>query len=148
MDAIDITPGSVAQVARTLGGLTVLVTEDVQNVATDLAALGDFHLHYDPVEELYVVMQVHDGTEKLVTSARECDQRIVARVRQITAPGYDLAGELERAEREADMENVHELSELMGDRAERLGHALRKDLGRHEAVSTLKSRVVVPKDVA
>lgn len=127
--ALDIKPASVAEVQRMFTGHTVVVTEDVQNVASDLAELGPFHLHYDPLQDIYVVMQrMPDGSEQLVTSAQECDQRIVHRVREVTAPGYDIAAEVEKVEKARAKADEHAFNEAVGEKAERLAHALRKDL--------------------
>jgi hypothetical protein len=129
-DFIDIPAGTVAQVRRALGGRMVLIEDDVQNVARDLQAISDdLHLHFDAAQDLWVVMQDRDGTETLVTTTRELDQRLVHRVRQVCSPSYDLAGELERVEAQADRQEAQKRSERAGEVGERLAHAFRTDLG-------------------
>lgn len=150
---IDIEPGGVRQVQRALAsGRMVVVTDGPHDVARKLREISDvLRLHYDPYEAVWVVMELQalpDGStrESLVTTALECDDRLVERVRQIAQPGYDYAGELERVEREADRAHDERRREQVGDVAERLRFALSKDLGRHETVRTLKSRAFVPRD--
>lgn len=135
MDTIEITPATLAQVHRTRNGHQIAIDDDVQGVARDLLAIDpSLRLHYDPHGEYYVVKQLvteRDGTvtEKLVTTALELDQRIVHRVRQIAHPSYDYAAELDRVDAAADRERDRRQAELVGPMAERLAHALRKDLG-------------------
>jgi hypothetical protein len=65
-------------------------------------------------------------SDKLVTvwsveKNGDLDKRIVHRCREITAPGYDLAGELERVDAEAKRREEHEFAERMGPVIDRLG---------------------------
>jgi hypothetical protein len=133
---IDIKPGDVQQVHRALAsGRMVAVDRGPHDVATKLHAISDeLRLHYDPHGDLWVVTQHRsnpDGSvsEHLVTTARVCDDRLVARVAQVASPGYDLAAELERSERQADAAHQARQGERIGDASERLAHALRKDFG-------------------
>lgn len=129
-DYIDIPAASVAQVKRALDGRMVLIEDDVQNVARSLQDISDdLYLHYDGIQGIWVVMQDRDGVETLVTTSRELDQRLVQRCREVCSPGYDLAGEIERAQAEADAEHDRGLSERLADGSERLAHAFRKDFG-------------------
>jgi hypothetical protein len=108
----------------------ILIEDDVQSVARDLQAISDdLHLHYDAVQDIWVVMQDRDDEETLVTTASTLDQRVVHRVRQVCSPGYDLAAELERVEAEADAEQDRRRREMAGEVGERLSHAVRTDLG-------------------
>lgn len=132
---IDIEPASIAQVKRTDKGRLVAVEGDVQNVANDLHAIDKgLRLAYDPDQDYYVVHHLRvlgDGSveEHLVTTARACDQRLVERVREISLPGYSYAEELEKMEAAAKRARDRDFSERVGPAAERLRHALRKDLG-------------------
>lgn len=133
-DRLEIQPASLAQVQRSDRGDLIAIDDDVHNVARDLKAIDSgLKLEFDTVEEFFVVSWLHmeDGQvkEKLVLTARDLDQRIVERVRRISLPDYDYVRELERIDREADRRADHEHREQVGPYAERLRHALRKDLG-------------------
>lgn len=127
-----VEPTSLATFARTRGGKKLLVDDDVNGVARDLAAISDrLELHFNERGEFFVVVQrLDDGTEHMVFTAQECDQRIVNRVREITAPGYDFAAEVERLDVAAEARREHEFNEKMGEAHERLAHAIRKDTGQ------------------
>lgn len=140
-ERIEIQPAALAQVHRALhSGSRVLVGADVQNIAQDLHEIrASLRLEYDPGEDIWIVVDMvveRDGSiaEKLVTTwdvekNGPVDQRLVQRVREIASPGYDLAAELEKADRQAERNRAHAFRQQVGAAAERLSHALRKDLG-------------------
>jgi hypothetical protein len=141
---VEISPARLAQVQTARGGQFVEITDDVQNVAADLAAIDPgLRLRYSEAGGYFVVYHVQelpDGKrrEHLVTTAQELDQRLVQRIRAIDArTGYDYARELDRLEREAEQQRDREFSERTGPIAERLAHAVRHDLG-------VQSRIFVP----
>lgn len=142
---MEIEPASLAQVQRGQDGRMVEVSDDVANVAQDLRALNPaFRLRYSEAGQHFVVYQVvhlPNGStdEHLVTTAQECDPRLVRRVEEIMAPGYDLAVELDKADREAERRHEHEQAEALGPAAERMAHAMRRDLG-------VQKRIFVPGD--
>lgn len=149
---VEITPGTISQVQRALhSGKMVAVDHGPHDVATRLQEINDeLHLHYDPYEDLWIVMQARhmaDGSvkEHLVTTARECDGRLVQRVRQITDSSYNVADELDRLEAQADRAHHNRQAEAFGDASEKLAFALQQDLGRHEIGKTAKSRAFVPR---
>lgn len=142
---VDIQPGSIAQVQAALSGHMIVVDDDVQGIANGLQEIdSSLRLHYDGHQELWVVTQeVHrpDGSvdEKLVTShAGDLDHRLLNRVRQIASRDYDFAGEIERSERAAESAAASAHSETVGPLAERLLHAMKKDLGYDQ------NRIFVP----
>jgi hypothetical protein len=151
IEQVPIRPVAVDRVKRLRNGRRVVITADVGMVAERLQEIDPrFHMSYDPGEALYV-LELHtpepDGSvsEHFVGAYDELDARIIERARMISQPGYDLAAEIERAEREAEREAERLRMEAVGEMAERLQFALRKDLGRHEIGSTLKSRAFIPK---
>jgi hypothetical protein len=142
MERIEIEPGSVAQVKRALSGRLVFVPDDVCNVVRDLQRI-DRRFRVQAAEDLslYIVfLEESDGSQQLVTNARHLDQRLVKRIQEIADERYDFVAELDRVEAAADRAFEARQREQIGDLGERLAHALRKDLGRHEAPNTLKSR--------
>lgn len=152
MDRIEISPASVAQVHRTRVGRNVLIDDDVQGIARDLREIDkSLKLEFDPGQEMYVVYQVvcePDGSvsDKLVTTwdierNGPLDKRLVHRIRQIAAAGYDYAAELDRVDAEAEKAAEYAFAEEFGPVADQLAWALLKDLGEN------KGRVVVPREV-
>jgi hypothetical protein len=75
-----------------------------------------------------------DGSveEHFVGAYRELDHRVLRDARKYTAPGYDLAAELEKLEDERDRDFEHEQAERTGEIGERLAHAVRTDLGERK----------------
>jgi hypothetical protein len=142
MGRVEVEPGSIAQVKRALSGRLVAIPDDVCGVARDLRAI-DRRLRVEAEDDLsvYIVfLEEPDGSRQLVTTAQHLDKRIVDRVRQVADERYDFAGELDKIEAAADRAFEARRQDQLGDFAERLGHAFRKDLGRHEAPNTLRSR--------
>lgn len=151
IESVPIQPVPLDRVRKLRNGRRIVVTGDVGDVALRLKEVDDrFVLSYQPGEGLYV-LELHtpqaDGSveEHFVGAYEELDPRIVERARQISAPGYDLAAEIERAEKEADRLHAHRQAEQIGDIGERLRFALSKDLGRHEIGRTTKSRAFIPR---
>lgn len=132
---IEIEPATVAQVRATDEGDLVVIDDDVQGVAAGLRRIDPgLRLAYDRTQGYFVVRHVHAGPdgsveESLVTTAMECDQRLVGRVSKIADDGYDFGAELDRLETSAAAAQESERREHVGEAGERLAHALRKDLG-------------------
>lgn len=134
MSSIEIQPASLGQVVMGRGGRKIYIEDDVGNVARDLRDIdSSLRLMYNERSECFVVYQVtldsegHVRSEHLVTTAQECDQRLVNRVKKITQPGYDYLKELEKAEAKSKADSEYQLAERLGDAGERLYHAVRKD---------------------
>jgi hypothetical protein len=73
-----------------------------------------------------------EWVENFIGAYTELDQRIVNLIERIDGQGrgrHDLARELDRLEAQKEREREQQFSETMGERAELLRHALRKDLG-------------------
>jgi hypothetical protein len=146
MSHIDIDPVSVAQARRSRTGRMVAIDDDVVNVARDLRDIDPrFRLFYNEDEHVFVVELHEEGVEHLVGVYRELDQRIVARARRFTRPDFDLVAEIEDSEAAAAAAEDARRAEQLGDASQRLHHALRTDLGRHEFGQTLKSRAFIPR---
>ena len=140
---MDISPGTVTEVKRALEGDLVEISPDVQEIATRLQEIDPaLRLRFSEAQGVFVVFEVQqlpDGSSKehLVTTARELDQRLINRILELSDPNYDFAGEIERLEQQAERDSDHAFDERTGESAERLAHAVRKDLG-------LKQRIFVP----
>lgn len=143
---VEIEPASMAQVHRTKVGRNVGIADDVLGIARQLKEIdSSLRLEYDPGEDFFIVFQrriLPDGSEQdsLVLTAQTLDGRVLNRVREIASPGYDFIADMDRRDDAAERRRRHEFAESVGPVAERLAHALRKDLGldsgsqRHRAL--------------
>lgn len=91
------------------------------------------HVKYSSRCNFFVLYakEVREGREEeyLVRTFTHLDNRIVERVKQISHHSYDYAQDMEDGEKELDSKKLHAIKEKLGDNAERLAFALRKDLG-------------------
>lgn len=133
--SIDIPTLQAATVTRTMRGKMLVIEDDVQGIARELAELDDsLHLHYSPEEDVFVVSQHIPGADGSVTEHFVCamrapiDKRLVHRVRQVTSDSYDINAELDKTDAEIERQRNHDHRENVGPVAERLLHAMRKDL--------------------
>src|SRR4051812_42242161 len=105
MALLDITPASMMQVRLGRGGRVVYIDDDVCGIAKQIQEINpDLRLAFNEGGEYFVVYQLVPDGEHLVTTAMELDARLVERVREISAPDYNLAAELEKHEAEVDAE--------------------------------------------
>lgn len=116
----------------------IRVEPDVLGVVEDLKRIDPgLTLMFDKGQGIYVLywkgLNEHGQVvEQLVGAYRELDQRIVNLIRRLDAQGrgrYDLQRELDRLEQAKDREEDARHAEAFGQVAERLRHAIRKDLG-------------------
>lgn len=140
----DIEPVPLTQVLEGYDGRMVVVDDDVAGVARDLRAIDPaLVLRYAERGGHFLVVQVldEDGrhSEHLVTTAQECDQRLVDRVRKITHPSYDLVAELQRVDAEGQhaREQNGPIATALAERGDELAFALRRDL-------RIQNRIFVP----
>lgn len=132
---VDIEPVGLDILQKSKDGKMMIVENDVGNVATDIQAISDdLRLSYNERGDYFVVYQVIElpngyVKEHLVTTSKTCDPRLVQRVREITSDAYNFAEEMEKQDAKADKEHDARMREKVGEKGERLSHALRKDLG-------------------
>jgi hypothetical protein len=131
-------------VQRGRRGVVVFIDNDALGVSQQLREMkfpegyGHLRLAWNEFREEFVVIQVKDnGAEYFVTSAKQADGRLVDRVRRITHPSYNFAAELEKIDDEANKRSDQRFREQVGDYAERLAHAVRKD-------TQTKNRIIIP----
>lgn len=132
---IDITPASLDQIVRGRGGNLIVIENDVNNVATDIRAIHpDLFLRYNDQGGYFVVLQDMGPNHRphVVTTAQECDQRLVRRVQGIvqgTINGtYDYGAEIDKHHSEIDRINNAQFDENVGEVSEKLAWAIREDL--------------------
>ena len=90
-------------------------------------------IKYNRRQDFFVLFAKEETREGLVEyyvkSFTKLDPRIVERVKEISDPSYDFIKEGEQLEKEWDKEKMYAIEQRIGDTADRLAHALRKDLG-------------------
>jgi hypothetical protein len=136
---VEIQHATLAQVRDGRDGKRVLVEEDVLDVTRQIRQIDpSLGVYWNEYGEHFVITEtLPDGAEKLVTTALELDQRLVAYLRMLIHPGYDYGREIDRMDDQAERDKDHEFAERVGPLGEKLAHALRKDL-------QVKSRIYVP----
>jgi hypothetical protein len=143
-----IEPHSLPHIERGRRGVTIFIDDDALGVAKQLEEMqfpsgyGKLKLAWNEFRESFVVIQVKDdGSEHIVTFAKQADGRLVDRVRRITHPSYNFAQELEAIDAQADKERDWLFSQRVGDLAERLAHSVRKDI-------QAKNRIFLPNGIS
>lgn len=128
---MDISPANIAQVELGRDGRVVTIDDDVLNIAKDLKEIDDkLRLRWVENAEYFCVYELEeDGSESLVLTSQELNPQIIERVRQIAHPSYDYAKELDKLDAQVDREFDHAQRERLGEAAEKLSFAVRKDLG-------------------
>src|SRR5262245_16376795 len=135
-----IQPASVIQVRQMMNGRTIIIDDDVGGVALALKRVDKgFNLRWSDSAERFVVFHEDEhGQQRFITSAPECDHRLVHRCEKIAAADYDYGEEIDKIDREWDKIHDDNLMEAVGEKGERLAHALRKDLGVQKDVARSK----------
>lgn len=128
----DIEPVSFDQLKRGKDGKMVIVESDVGNIVQQIKAVDkNLCVRHSDVGKFFVVFHRNpdNGKERLITTAKDLDGRLLNRIKKLGSGNYDYLAELARLDREADKAKDARIKEQFGDAAERLSHALRKDLG-------------------
>ena len=143
---MEIEPATIAQVRAGRDGRVLTVEEDVFEVAGRLKEIDpSLHLRWNERGEYFVVYQLigkleEGGEEKLVLTAKELTPAIIARVEEIAHPEYDFVAEMDKLDKQADKDKDHRFHEQTGEAAERMAHAVRKDI-------QAKNKIILPKGV-
>jgi hypothetical protein len=131
---IEIEPAKVNQIRDMGDGDWLHIEDDVQNVANTLHDIDErLILKCNPIQGVYVIFAREriNGhiKEYIVTTATSLDQRLIKRIEKITDPDYNFVEDMEKYQEEADKETEYAFDQKMGENAERLAHAIRKELG-------------------
>jgi hypothetical protein len=139
---MELQHATLTQVRAGRDGRRVLVEDDVLGIVRELKEIDpNLTVHWNEYGEFYAIGEMlPDGTESLVTTVPELDARLPEHMRMLQSSGYNYVKEMERQDREAEKAKEHRFSEQVGERGERLAHALRKDL-------QYGGKAFVPKDV-
>lgn len=130
----EIEAATVEQVRQGSDGTLHLIDADAGGVVAGLKRIDEnLNLRYSDAGNYYVVYyEKEPGQKELVGTYQHLDSRIVKDVERINwenlRPGYSFADELDRLDKEAEKAFNHRQREAIGESAERLAHAMRKDL--------------------
>jgi hypothetical protein len=143
----EIEPASLEQVKRGRNGKLHLITEDAGGIAKRLKEIDSrLHLRYSERGEYYVVYAREEddlpGTGYMVATYQELDARIIKDIERVRwlneQPDYSYADELEKKNAEAEAARDYAFSQKIGENAEKLAWALRKDLGLTDHTAFIK----------
>lgn len=136
---MEIRPVSIDQVALARDGKWTAITGEVGTVAGDLKQIdANLELRFSEPAQLFVIYCHRPGEVDgkgrplppyLVGAYHELDHRIVHRLRHVASESYDLAAELERREAQAARDDARRRTDVFGEAAEHLIHAIKKDFG-------------------
>ena len=150
---MEIRPATVAQVSKGRSGKYVEIADDVQGISNGLHEIDPhIRLRFSEAGGYFVIYWSETGaaeedndpnnTTYLIFTAQDLDHRIVKRMAEVywkcRRPGYSFADELDKEQERQKKEKDHAFTEAMGDRYERLAHAMRRELGYD------KGRIYVP----
>ncbi len=139
----DIEPVTLDQLKRGKNGKMVLVESDVGGIVQQIKQINpNLCVRHSDLGGYFVVFfrNPDNGKERLITTAKSLDGRLVNRMHKLNSGNYDYLAELARLDREADKAKDERIKEEMGEIAERLAFALRKDLGIWKDSSRSKRR--------
>lgn len=134
-------PATVEQLRQARDGRLVHVGGEVERALQEHDP--NLRIRWSDTGQYYVVYYTNPetGDDELVTTALDYDMRIVARVIAIDSERYDLVSEIDRLDRQYERDVDHRFREQVGERGERLHHAIRKDLGVTDRAFIKESRV-------
>lgn len=140
---MEIEPANYEQVVKAGNNKDdwIVIEKDLGEVVSELKEIDPrLCVRWSPHQSFYALFakEVIKGKEQeyLVNTFKSLDRRVVNRVREILSPSYDFVKEIERSEDKKKRDEEHKLHEAMGERAELLAHALRKDLGIKDRIFT------------
>lgn len=126
---MDIEHASLACVQRGIKGELITIEDDVLDVARRLKEIHpSLHVYWNEQGEYFVIYELcDDGRERVVTTVKELDPRLIAHFEQLASESWNVVAEIDRMDAQADRDKEHAFAERVGEIGERLHHALRKD---------------------
>ena len=133
---LDIEHADILQVQRGIGGELILIEEDVLDVVRRLKEISpSLHVYFNQQkhpkhgdEGYFVIYELcEDGEERLVTTVKELDPRLIAHFERMAHESWDVLAEMDKMDEKAAKDKEAAFSERVGEIGERLHHALRQD---------------------
>lgn len=141
-----IKPATIEQVQAGADGKFHVIDNDAGGIVARLKRLDEnLNLRFSEAGNYYVVYYQGQNGPELVATYETLDARIAEDIERMDyamkQPGYNFADELEKLEAEAKREEDYRQKEAMGESAQKLAHALRKDMGFDQG------KIFVSKDI-
>lgn len=146
----ELEPIAIQQIHRGKKGQMIEIEEDVLDVVKQIKQIDPtLYVRWSEKGGYFVVYcrlpNEPPGTGNVVLMVPELDQRVVQSIQRAAweqkQDDYSLADALDKKDNEADKKRDKEFSEQIGEHAERLAHAIRKDMGFNQ------NRMIVSKDL-
>lgn len=143
---MDIEHASLTQVVQGINGELIAIEDDVLDVARRLKEIHpSLHVYFNQQRHpkhgddgYFVIYELcDDGKERLVTTAKELDPRLIAHFERLASESYDVVAEMDKMDDQAEKDKDHVFAEQVGEIGERLHHALRRD-------KEVKDRIFLP----
>ncbi len=132
---------TLTQVRAGQDGRLIEIDRDVLDICKQIQEIEpSLGVDYNETGEYFRVYQTIRGEKHTVTTATELTPQLVETIRRLAHPSYDLAGELDRIDDQADRDRQHAFKEKVGEVGEQLYHAMRKDL-------EVKDRIWLPRSI-
>lgn len=141
MDPIE--HADLIQVQRAIGGrydgCLIAIEDDVLDVVRRLKEISPrLNVRFNEIGEYFVIYELcEDGTERLVTTVKELDGRLISHFEMLASESWDAVQEMDRMDDQAEKDKKARFVEKVGEVGERLHHAIRADL-------ECKDRIWVP----
>jgi len=126
---LDIEHADLLQVQRGIGGELITIDDDVLDVVRRLKEISPaLNVRYNEHEQYFVIYELcTDGRERLVTTVKELDGRLISYFEMLASESWDAVAEMERMDDQAEVNKKYRFAEKIGEIGERLHHALNKD---------------------
>jgi predicted nuclease with TOPRIM domain len=127
-------------------GRLITMESDVLDIRNQIEERWpELRVFFDEWEETWVVVEhCGDGVQRLATKTKVLDQRFIRLLEEIDGhqPGHDPERRVDSWNEAIEREQDHKFYEQMGEFADRLKHALRKDgFYNHEFIGHQNRRV-------
>lgn len=139
---MDIERADLVSVQRGIKGELIAIEDDVLDVVRRLREIhGGLNVRWNERGEYFVIYELcDDGRERLVTTVKELDPRLIRHFEMLASESWDAVAEMEKMDDQAERDKKQAFAEKMGESGERLHHAIRKDY-------EVKDRIFLPEDV-
>lgn len=139
----EIEPATVEQVRQGRDGKMHVISADAGGVVDRIKQVDPrLNVRYVEAADYYAVYSKEGESEYLVGTYKELDQRVAADIEKVAwknrQPGYSLADDLDDLEARAQKEFDAQQYEKIGESAEELAFALRKDLHKDKYRAFIK----------
>src|ERR1700687_2086961 len=123
---MDIENASFVSVQRGIGGELITIEDDVLDVVRRLKAIHPgLGVKWNEQGGYFVIYEMcEDGTERLVTTVKTLDSRLISPFEMLASESWDAEAEIDKMDDLAEKNKKAKFAEKVGEIGERLHHAL------------------------